>query len=71
MIFLTAHALDDEKIRMSTFAAEERARAAQGGEKTRRKEGQPGERPEDSPAGGEERKIKGGIYHKLQVEMTY
>lgn len=56
MIFLTAHALDDEKIRMSTFAAEERARAAQGGEKTRRKEGQPGERPEDSPAGGEERK---------------
>lgn len=56
MIFLTAHALDDNKARMSTFAAEERARAAQGGEKADRKEGQPGERPEDGPADGEERK---------------
>lgn len=56
MIFLTAHVLDEERIRMSTTAAEERARAAQGGEKIRGKEGQSGERPEDSPADGEERK---------------
>ena len=56
MIFLTAHVLDEERIRLSTTAAEERARAAQGGEKIRGKEGQSGERPEDSPADGEERK---------------
>ncbi len=62
MIFLTARALDDEKARMSTLAAEERAKAAKGGEKTGRKEGQPGERPEDEPDGGE--KITG----KMTVE---
>lgn len=56
MIFLTAHVLDEERIRLSTTAAEERARAAQSGEKIRGKEGQSGERPEDSPADGEERK---------------
>lgn len=36
MIFLTAHVLDDDKIRSSTAAAEERAAAAQADEKRRR-----------------------------------
>lgn len=52
MIFLTAHVLDEEKIKTATTAAEERA-MADAEKKPNRKEGQTGERSEDGPAGGE------------------
>lgn len=52
MIFLTAHVLDEEKIKTATTAAEERA-MADAEKKPNRKERQTGERSEDGPAGGE------------------